>query len=122
MAREVIRKENVKKYVHIPAKGKNSVSDFMGQNLPLAAMFLRNKALSWACLFFAVQTYLNEPMIKDPSDDSQPAFFRILFALVAIGTSYIDLIFPSMNGAAAAKLAAQKATEAAATAAATATA
>jgi hypothetical protein len=97
MAKDVIRKENVKKYVHTAAPAKNIASNFVSQNLPLAAMFLKNKALAWACLFFAVQSYLSEPYIKDPSDESQPAFFRIIFAFVAIGTSYLDLIFPQMS-------------------------
>lgn len=98
MAKDVIRKENVKRYVHVPVKPKNSASNFVSQNLPMAAMFLKNKALSWACLFIAVQTYLNEPYIKDPSDESSSGIFKIIFALVALGTSYLDLIFPTMGG------------------------
>lgn len=67
----------------------------MGQNLPMAAMFLRNKPLSWACMFIAIQSYLNEPAFKQEQDESQPAIFRIIFALIAVATSYMDIIFPS---------------------------
>lgn len=97
MARDVIRKENVKKYVHTAIKPKTA-SNFVSQNLPMAAMFLKNKALSWACVFIAVQNYLNEPYIKDPSDDSTSGFFKIIFSFVALGTAYLDLIFPQMTG------------------------
>ena len=97
MAKDVIRPQNVHKYIHVPVAPKNAAANFVSQNLPLAAMFLKNKSLSWACAFFAIQSYLNEPYIKDPSDDSQPAIFRIIFSLVAIVTAYLDLLFPSMN-------------------------
>lgn len=100
MGKEVIRKENVKKYIHTPIKPKNVATNFVAQNMPLAAMFLRNKAVAWACLFFTIQSYLTEPLIKDTSDDSQPAGFRFLFALIALGTSYLDLIFPQSTPAA----------------------
>lgn len=100
MAKDVIRKENVVKYTHIPVQPKNSASDFIAQNLPLVAMFLKNKALAWACLFISLQNYLNEPYIKDPSDESTPMIFKVFFAVIAIGVSYIDLVFPSMNAVA----------------------
>lgn len=117
MGKDVIRKENVKQYVHVPAEPKNAASNFVSQNLPLAAMFLKNKALAWACLFFGVQTYLNEPYIRDPADDSQPAYFRIFFSMIAILTTYIDLVFPHMGNPAAvgAKMAANEKTAQAAT-------
>ncbi|GMM30967.1 hypothetical protein DAMA08_037120 [Martiniozyma asiatica (nom. inval.)] len=99
MPKDVTRRENVVKYVHIPVKQKNQASNFLVQNLPLVAMFLKNKAIAWACLFLSFQTYLNEPYIKDPQDESQPAIFRVLFSLVAVGTAYLDLIFPTMSPA-----------------------
>lgn len=83
------------RYVHHPPKTRNAASNFMGQNLPMAAMFLRNKPLSWACMFIAIQSYLNEPAFKQQQDESQPAIFRIIFALIAVATSYMDIVFPS---------------------------
>ncbi|KAG0679670.1 hypothetical protein C6P40_005201 [Pichia californica] len=97
MARDVIRKENVKRYIHTALKPKTA-SNFVSQNLPMAAMFLKNKALSWACLFIAVQNYLNDPYVKDPSDESTNSAYKIIFALVALGTAYLDLIFPQVGG------------------------
>ncbi|EDK46538.1 conserved hypothetical protein [Lodderomyces elongisporus NRRL YB-4239] len=89
----------------------------------MAAMFMKNKVLSWASLFLAVQSYLNEPVNKpeaDAKEQQQPAFFRILFAFVAIGTCYMDLFFPGTNPAL--KRAAKVASDATATATAVVTA
>ncbi|KAG7813668.1 hypothetical protein KL921_001214 [Ogataea angusta] len=70
---------------------------FAAQNLPMVAMFMRNKPLAWSCLLLAVQSYLNEPLIKSPDDDAQPAIFKILFAVIGVLTSYMDLVFPNTN-------------------------
>lgn len=68
----------------------------------MAAMFMRNKLLSWSSLFIAVQAYLNEPAYKEKSENSaeQPPLLRIVFALVSLATCYIDLIIPSTSGTA----------------------
>lgn len=93
--RDVVREQNVKRYVHIPRPVQNQASSMMTQNLPLVAMFLKSKPIAWATLFLAIQGYLNEPLIKDPADDSQPAMFKILFAVVAIAVSYLDVFYPT---------------------------
>ncbi|TID30642.1 hypothetical protein CANINC_000797 [Pichia inconspicua] len=98
MGKDVIREDKVKKYVHVVAENKLVATDFVSTNLPMAAMFLKNRMLAWASLFFAVQSYLNRPIIKRPGDESQSPSFRILFALIALVTSYLDLIFPAMSG------------------------
>lgn len=98
MPRDVIRKENVKRYIHVPLPPKNSASGFLTQNLPMAAMFLKNKSIAWACLFIAVQNFLNEPLIKSPGDESTSGWFKILFAGIALLTTYMDLIFPNISG------------------------
>ncbi|GME93628.1 unnamed protein product [Ambrosiozyma monospora] len=63
----------------------------------MVAMFLKNKSLSWATLFLAIQSWLADPLIRDPSDDSQPAVFKIIFAVIAIATSSMDLFMPNMG-------------------------
>lgn len=81
----------------------------------MAAMFMRNKMLSWAALFLAIQSYLNEPVNKPASDDDsaqQPPILRVLFGFVSLGTCYMDLIFPGANPAL--RLAAQATAKAAA--------
>lgn len=72
----------------------------VAQSLPMAAMFMRNKLLSWAALFLAIQSYLNEPINAERAADAQPPFLRILFAFVSLGTCYLDLFFPSTSPAA----------------------
>ena len=60
----------------------------------MAAMFMRNKVLSWSALFLTVQSYLNEPINKPDADDgSQPPFVKIVFALVSVLTCYMDVFF-----------------------------
>lgn len=88
-------------YKHVPAKPRGEVSGVIGQSLPMAAMFMRNKMLSWAAVFIAIQSYLNQPDNK-PADDKdssaeQPPLLRILFAVISMATCYVDLLFPHMS-------------------------
>lgn len=72
----------------------------ISQSLPMAAMFMRNKMLSWASVFLSVQSYLNEPVNKPESADTaaqQPPLLKLLFAIISLGTCYIDIIFPATN-------------------------
>ncbi|KAG7880086.1 hypothetical protein KL906_000576 [Ogataea polymorpha] len=85
------------RYVHVPVKPRNSATGFAAQNLPMVAMFMRNKPLAWSCLLLAVQSYLNEPLIKSPDDEAQPAIFKVVFAVISVLTSYMDLVFPNTN-------------------------
>lgn len=65
----------------------------------MAAMFMRNKIMSWSAVFLALQSYLSEPINK-PEDDAagtQPPLLRFVFALVSLLTCYLDLFFPSTN-------------------------
>jgi len=71
----------------------------VAQSLPMAAMFMKNKLLSWTSLFLAIQSFLNDPINKqeDPDSTQQPPLLKIVFALIAVCTCYIDLIFPKAN-------------------------
>lgn len=63
----------------------------------MAAMFMRNKLLSWSAVFLAIQSYLNEPAHKqEEKKDSanQPPLLRILFAIISLFTCYMDVFFP----------------------------
>lgn len=71
----------------------------IAQSLPMAAMFMRNKLLSWASLFLAIQSYLNEPINGEKPADAQPPFLRIVFAIVSLFTCYLDLFFPNTGSA-----------------------
>ncbi|CCE81667.1 Piso0_002330 [Millerozyma farinosa CBS 7064] len=88
-------------YRHIPAKPRFETSGMIAQSLPMAAMFMKNKLLAWSALFLSIQSYLSEPInkpaSKDPKDTSQPASLRVVFALIALLTCYMDIAFPSTN-------------------------
>ncbi|KAI5956801.1 hypothetical protein KGF54_000418 [Candida jiufengensis] len=91
------REELVVPYRHVPAKARKDAGSLISQSLPMAAMFMKNKMLSWAALFLSIQTYLNEPINKVEEDGSQPPLLKVVFALVAVLTCYIDIIFPQTN-------------------------
>lgn len=72
----------------------------MSQSLPMAAMFMRNKLMSWASVFLAIQTYLSEPINKPASSSDQalqPPLLRLAFAVIALATCYIEFFFPLTN-------------------------
>ncbi|KAG7665618.1 uncharacterized protein J8A68_000824 [[Candida] subhashii] len=95
-----INAELVVPYKHMPAKPRKEASSMMAQSLPMAAMFMRNKILSWSAVFLAIQSYLNDPINAPPAEDgstSTPASLRVIFALVSLVTCYMDVIFPSSN-------------------------
>lgn len=58
--------------------------------LPMAAMFMRSKILSWAALFIAVQTYLAEPAY--PKEGSS-ALSAISTALMSLAVTYMDFVY-----------------------------
>lgn len=96
------REDLVVPYHHFPAKPRAEAGSMISQTLPMAAMFMRNKIMSWSALFLAIQSYLSEPINK-PQDDSQagsqPPLLRVVFALVSLLTCYLDIFFPSTNPA-----------------------
>lgn len=71
----------------------------IAQSLPMAAMFMRNKLLSWTSLFLAIQSFLNEPTNKPVDNDStqQPPLLRVAFALISLVTCYVEYIYPSVS-------------------------
>ncbi|KGU22567.1 hypothetical protein MGS_04622 [Candida albicans P78042] len=105
-----VREDLVIPYKHVPVKPRKDSTGVIAQSLPMAAMFMRNKVLSWSALFLTVQSYLNEPINKPDADDgSQPPFVKIVFALVSVLTCYMDVFFPNTNPAL--RMAAKVATE-----------
>ncbi|KAK6460736.1 hypothetical protein DFJ63DRAFT_337489 [Scheffersomyces coipomensis] len=91
-----VRQDLVVPFRHAPAAARGDASSMISQTLPMAAMFMRNKMLSWAAVFLAIQAFLNEPVnvIKKEGDTSQPPALRIGFALISLVTCYIDIFFP----------------------------
>ncbi|CAK7891739.1 hypothetical protein CAAN1_01S06854 [[Candida] anglica] len=102
MAPQIPRPDLVVPYKHTPAKARSEASSIISQSLPMAAMFMRNKMLSWSAFFLAVQSYLNEPIHKqeeEASSGQQPPLLRVLFAIIALFSCYVDIFFPSAGAA-----------------------
>lgn len=94
-----INADAVVPYKHAPAKKRSEASSMMAQSLPMAAMFMRNKMISWASFFLAIQSWLNEPINAAPVEGestNQPPLLRIAFSLIGMLTCYMDLVFPKM--------------------------
>lgn len=91
----------INRYKHVPAKARSEASGMVAQSLPMAAMFMKNKLLSWTSLFLAIQSYLNDPINKQEDSESQqqPPLLKIVFAIIAVCTCYIELIFPKSGPA-----------------------
>lgn len=96
-----IRPDLVVPYHHVPAKPRNeAASGMVSQTLPMAAMFMRNKILSWSAVFLALQAFLAEPINKPASaDGAQPPALRIVFALISLATCYLEFFFPGTSPA-----------------------
>lgn len=69
----------------------------ISQSLPMAAMFMRNKLLSWTAVFLAVQAFMNEPINSPKESEGQPPILRVIFGIVSLLTCYMDLIFPNTS-------------------------
>lgn len=95
-----IRPDLVVPYRHSPAKPRNeAASGMISQTLPMAAMFMRNKILSWSSLFLAIQSYLSEPINKPQGQaaDALPPLLRVAFALISMATCYLEFFFPGTS-------------------------
>lgn len=77
-------------YVHRPEKTGRSPTSAFSSTLPMAAMFMRSRILSWCALFTAMQVYLNEPEERSP--DAQPGWMSLIIAVLGVGTSYMDFV------------------------------
>lgn len=90
------------RYHHFAAKPRAEAGSMISQTLPMAAMFMRNKIMSWSAVFLALQSYLSEPINKPEENaqaGSQPPLLRVAFSLISLLTCYLDLFFPSTNPA-----------------------
>lgn len=72
----------------------------ISQTLPMAAMFMRNKLMSWSSVFLALQSYLTEPVNKPESasdSGAQPPLLRLAFAFISLLTCYMEYFFPATS-------------------------
>ncbi|GEQ72652.1 hypothetical protein JCM33374_g6339 [Metschnikowia sp. JCM 33374] len=93
------RADLVVPYKHQPAKPRSEASSMISQTLPMAAMFMRNKLMSWSAVFLALQTFLTEPLNKPVGKDSgsQPPLLRLAFAVLSLATCYLEYFFPATS-------------------------
>lgn len=87
------RPENAVQYVHKPEvlQEKSFVYTF-SQTLPMAAMFLRSKVMSWCALFTALQNALNAPTER-ASEDLAPAWMHAFTAFIGVLAAYMEFVF-----------------------------
>lgn len=98
------RPEAIVKYVHTPANSRTDVAGPISNTLPMAAMFLRNKAVLWVALFLAVQAWLNEPAHRPANDTLSPPLLKVAFGFLLLALCYAELVIPGMLPAAQAAL------------------
>ncbi|KAI6247257.1 hypothetical protein HI914_04262 [Erysiphe necator] len=78
---------------------KESSSDFsgtLGNTLPMAAMFTRNKFVGWASVIFAIQNWLGEST-ESKKATGQPAIFTVGMSSMFFRTeNYLDSTYLPM--------------------------
>ncbi|ONH68940.1 hypothetical protein BON22_1630 [Cyberlindnera fabianii] len=94
MAPPVKREDLIVPYIHVKkVADDNASANFVSQSMPMAAMFMRNKLLSWFTIFSAVIAVLYE-VHGQTTVDGQSGLLRLLTALVGVGVCYMELLLP----------------------------
>ena len=122
MAPSVKREDLIVPYIHLkPVVEDNSSASFVSQSMPMAAMFMRNKLLSWFSIFSAVISLMYELHGVTAADGSQSGYLRVITGVVGLGVCYMELVMPGATMGPGVKKAAAQISETVAAAAATAT-
>jgi len=77
----------------VAKEGGGDISSTMSTTLPMAAMFTRNKYIGWTSVVFSIQTWLSESA-ESKKTASQPAYFAVGMALMALVVTYLPLFLP----------------------------
>ncbi|KAF1344821.1 hypothetical protein BDV97DRAFT_63055 [Delphinella strobiligena] len=73
------------------------ITGAVGNTLPMAAIFTKNKMIGWLAVVFAVQNWLAEtPESKKKA--STPGIFSVGMALMSVGVAYMPLFMPPTAG------------------------
>jgi len=85
-------------YQEPPAKeSPTDMASTMGNTLPMAAMFTRNKYIGWASVVFSAQNWLSEsPETRKTA--SQPAYISLGMAVLALFVTYLPMFMPPPPG------------------------
>ncbi|KAF2482138.1 hypothetical protein BDY17DRAFT_300359 [Neohortaea acidophila] len=80
-------------------KDTGDLASTMGNTLPMAAIFTRNKMLGWTAIMFALQAWMSEtPAARAKA--SSPAIFQVGMAALAVVVGYLPLFLPPQGGGA----------------------
>lgn len=82
-------------YIHVAAPAETSANNFVTQSMPMAAMMMRNKLLSWFSVFSAVIATLSSSHGIKTAEDGQSPLLQLLLAAVGVAVCYMDLLFPN---------------------------
>lgn len=99
MAPSVKREDLIVPYIHVsPASDPTAATNVVSQSMPMAAMMMKNKLLSWFTIFSAVGAVLASSHGAKTPEGSQSPFLQLLMAVVGAGVCYLDLLYPSFGG------------------------
>lgn len=66
--------------------------------MPMAAMMMRNKMLSWFAVCSATISILGSSHGAKQAEGAQSPFLQLLMAAVGVVVCYIDIVFPTFAG------------------------
>jgi len=77
----------------VAKENPSDISSTLGNTLPMAAMFTRNKFVGWASVVFAIQNWLGEsPETRKTA--SQPAYLSVGMSFLALVVTYLPMFLP----------------------------
>jgi hypothetical protein len=100
MAPQVKREDLVVPYIHTPLKADSGSAGIVSQSMPMAAMFMRNKLLSWFSLISSIQSVLNELNGEPVAEGAQSGVMRIGLGVLGLAVCYMELALPGSFGGA----------------------
>lgn len=94
----VKRDDLIVQYIHTPPKADARGSTMISQSMPMAALFMKNKMLSWFSLLNGINGYLNKLYGAPVAEDQMNPLLTLAMAVLGIAVCYFDLIFPASSG------------------------
>ncbi|KAM0804974.1 hypothetical protein BDR22DRAFT_833001 [Usnea florida] len=95
--KDMRREDLIIPYKEPPAEKADDIANTMATTLPMVAMFTRNKMIGWASFVFAVQTWLAQTP-EQAHKSGTPGYMGAAMALLAVGTTYLQLFMPHTSG------------------------
>lgn len=95
--KDMRREDLIIPYKEPSADKPDDIANTMATTLPMVAMFTRNKMIGWASFVFAVQTWLAQTP-EQAKKSGTPGYMGAGMALLAVGTTYLQLFMPPAGG------------------------